>query len=62
MDQSTAQDLAETIADEVFKVGHSVEFARRLELMDERGAKLGGGWSREGFVRVVARVLASRSL
>ena len=57
MDETSAQDLAETIADEVFKVGHSVEFAKRLELVDERGAKLGGGWSREGFVRVVARLL-----
>lgn len=32
MDETTAQDLAETIADEVFKVGHSVEFAKRMDL------------------------------
>ena len=59
MNESTAQDLAETIADEVFKVGHSTEFAKRLELVDERGVKLGGGWSRGGFVRVVAGLLTA---
>lgn len=57
--KAQAMALAESVADQLFEVGHSGEQADKLRLVDASGRDMGGGWSRDAVVRILATALST---